>query len=64
MSTELLELEITELKKRVAALEGLRNPEKKGNWMRAVGALKDAKHMDEAVRIGEELRKKANEEGR
>ena len=59
-----MEREIAELKRRVAALEGLRGPERKGTWMRAVGALKDSKHLDEAIRLGQELRKAANEEGR
>ena len=65
MSTELIEREIADLKKRVAELEAEAKPrERKRRWMDAFGAMKDCDLMDEAVRLGREIREQANREGR
>jgi hypothetical protein len=64
MSTELIEREIAALKKRVKELETKTSSRRNPKWLQAAGALKDADLLDEAVRLGQEFRERANREGR
>lgn len=63
MSTEMLEREIAELKQRVAQLEEQQAKKPNRRWMEAVGMMKDCDLFPEAIRLGRELREKANREG-
>lgn len=64
MSTEAIEQKLTELSARVEALEGKKTEKKKGGWQAIVGFAKDDDLLDEALRLGAEIRAKANAEGR
>ena len=64
MSTEMIEQKLSELAQRVEALEGKRAETKKGGWQAIVGFAKDDDLLDEALRLGAEIRANANAEGR
>jgi len=64
MSLEMLESEVAALKQRLDKLEGKEKQVAKPTWRDAVGAMKDCDLLDEAVRLGEQWRAKANSEGR
>ena len=63
MSTEMIEQKLTELTKRLEALEA-QQPAKPPKWHSIVGFAKDDDLLDEALRMGAEIRAKANTEGR
>ena len=65
MSTETIEQKLTEIERRMAALEamvGQRQP--RGAWREVIGWEEDDSLFREAVRLGAEWREKANAEGR
>lgn len=64
MSTEMLESEIADLRRRLEKLEAKVLPVAKTTWRDAVGSMKDCDLLDEAVRLGAEWRAKANAEER
>ncbi len=63
MSTQLIEQKLSELQKRVEALERQVKPSK-GTWRNAIGFAKDDELFDEAMKLGAEWRERANQEGR
>ena len=65
MSTQTIEQKLTDLDRRMAAMEALtgqRKPE--GAWRELIGSQVDDELFREAVRLGAEWRAKANSEGR
>ncbi len=64
MSLEAVEHEIADLKLRMATIEAKVSPPSRQRWQEAVGMMKDCDLLDEALRLGAEWRKKANDEGR
>ena len=64
MSTKIMEQKIAELQRRVEKLEGAAKPSAKGTWRDAIGFAKDDELFSEAMRLGAELREKANRAGR
>lgn len=65
MSTETIEQKLTDLERRMIALESLavqRQP--KGAWREVIGWEEDDSLFREAVQLGAEWREKANVEGR
>lgn len=63
MSPEMIEQKLTDLTKRLEALEE-KQPTKTPKWHAIVGFAKDDDLLDEALRMGAEIRAKANAEGR
>ena len=63
MSTQLIEQQLSDLQKRVEALEKQVQPSK-GTWKDTIGFAKDDELFDEAMRLGAEWRDRANQEGR
>ena len=64
MSIESLEKEVTTLKRRVEKLEGRAPANARRRWLNAVGSLKDCDLLDEALRLGRQIREQAGENGR
>ena len=65
MSTEMMELKLAELQKRVEKLEGkLVPPLAKADWRDAIGFAKGDELFREAMDLGADLREKANREER
>ncbi|MEA3207567.1 MAG: hypothetical protein QOE70_624 [Chthoniobacter sp.] len=65
MSTETIEQKLTDLERRMAALEALaadRNP--KGTWREVIGWEEDDSLFRGAVQLGAEWRARASAEGR
>ena len=65
MSTQTIEQKLTDLERRMAAMEALtgqRQP--KGAWREIIGSQVDDELFREAVRLGAKWRAKANSEGR
>ena len=63
MSTQLIEQKLSDLQKRVEALESQVKPAK-GTWRDAIGFARNDELFDEAMRLGAEWRDRANQEGR
>jgi hypothetical protein len=63
MSTQLIEQQLSDLQKRVEALETQVKPAK-GTWRDAIGFARNDELFDEALRLGAEWRASANQEGR
>ena len=64
MSTEMIEQKLNELAKRVEALEEKKGERKKSGWQEIVGFARHDDLLDEALRLGAEIRARANAEGR
>jgi hypothetical protein len=63
MCTQLIEQRLSDLQKRVEALEREVKPSK-GTWRDAIGFARNDDLFDEAMRLGAEWRVTANQEGR
>ncbi|HEV7405242.1 MAG TPA: hypothetical protein VGO11_20020 [Chthoniobacteraceae bacterium] len=63
MSTQLIEQQLSDLQKRVAALEN-QVQTSKGTWRDAIGFARNDELFDEAMKLGAEWRARANQEGR
>jgi hypothetical protein len=63
MSTQLIEQKLSDLQKRVEALERQGKPAK-GTWRDAIGFARNDELFNEAMRLGAEWRAAANQEGR
>jgi hypothetical protein len=63
MSTQLIEQQLSDLRKRVEALEQQVKPAK-GMWRDAIGFARNDELFDEAMRLGAAWRDRANQEGR
>lgn len=62
MKSHLLEKKVSELQLRVAEIEAkMSNTESRG-WRKIAGAAKGDKHLTEALKLGSQWRKKANQE--
>lgn len=65
MSTELIEQKLTDIERRLAAMEELTGQTRpRGSWREIIGWEEDDTLFREAVRLGAEWRAKANAEGR
>ena len=65
MSTETIAQKLTDLERRMAALEALAGQRKpKGAWREVIGWEEDDSLFRDAVQLGAEWREKANAEGR
>lgn len=65
MSTELIEQKLTEMERRLTALEAATSERQpKGAWRKVIGWEEDDALYRDAVKLGAEWRAKANEEGR
>ncbi len=65
MSTETIEQKISELERRMDAVEAATGQTKpRGNWREIVGWEEDDALFRDAVKLGAEWREKANVEGR
>ncbi len=65
MSTEAIQQKLTDLEKRMVALEALAGQrQSKGAWREVIGWEEDDALFREAVQLGAEWREKANAEGR
>jgi hypothetical protein len=64
MSAEMMEQKLAELQQRVEQLEDKVTSAPGGDWREAIGFAKDDDLFREAMNLGEELRAKANLEGR
>ena len=60
MSTKMIEQQLAELRKRVAALEARGDHKPRGAWREVFGMAKDDDLFAEAMRLGAEWRKKEN----
>ena len=61
MSTKVLEQTITDLQRRVAAIEAAMS-KPRGGWKKIAGAARDDHHFAEAMRLGAKWRKQANQD--
>ena len=65
MSTETIEQKLTDLERRMAAVEAKTFERKpKGAWRELIGSQVDDELFRDAVRLGAEWRAKANAEGK
>lgn len=65
MSTEIIEQKLTEMERRLAALEAATFQRKpKGAWREVIGWEEDDALFGEAVQLGAEWRAQANTDGR
>ena len=64
MSTKIMEQTLADLQRRVEKLEATSQPAAKGSWREVIGFAKDDDLFRKAMRLGAELRVKANQEGR
>ena len=65
MSSETIEQKLTDLERRMAAIEAATGQHKpNGAWREIIGWEQDDAAFREAVQLGAEWRAKANEEGR
>lgn len=64
MSTQVIEQELAELKKRVEKLEAKTESKPNQRWREAFGMMPDDEISREAERLGAEWRAQANREGR
>lgn len=62
MSTKSLEKKLTELQQRVAEIETKMGNSGKPGWQKVAGAASQDRHLDEALKLGKQWRKKANQE--
>jgi len=63
MSTQLIEQKLSDLQKRVEALESKVEPSRQ-TWRDAIGFARNDELFDEAMKLGAEWRDRANHEGR
>lgn len=62
MSTKTLEKKLTELQRRVAEIETKIGTGAKPGWEKIAGAASQDQHLEEAMKLGKQWRKKANQE--